>query len=45
MISIPVSSKACTFNDIKGTNNVPDEIIRECFVYTKLALLQSTIMK
>ena len=34
-MSIPVCSNLHDFKDIKGTNDVADDIISECFIYTK----------
>ena len=43
--SIPVSCNVHDFNNINGTNDVPGKIVRECFVYTKNDLPESTRMK
>ena len=34
-MSIPVCYVLHDFKDIKGTNDIPDDTIRESFVYTK----------
>ena len=34
-MSIPDCSNLHGFRDIKGTNDIPDDIISESFIYTK----------
>ena len=45
IISIPVPQNLYDFSDIKATNNVPDQIIRDCFAYTKKYHPRSETMK
>ena len=44
-MSITVCSNLHDFKDVKGTNDIPDDIVRESFLYTKMTYQRGKILK